>query len=293
MSIAWASTVHPHLSSFNGFREGANNTNPFGPQQGIKNAAYCCSFACIETYNVGVRWHGRQFREKGNAYCPFQVADHPNLVRFDHASKGDPADLLPGDQVFFSWNNNGVADHIETVVAVYADGTYDTIGANTGSPNGVWEPVRRDRKYLLARLRPGYAEAPIAGGVAGDPATVPAPTPVPPTPRPPATALPPNTRFQWDDHGHHVGAQVWHAGENRWWTQDAHATEGVWEVRAIQLAVTRAGQSCGPDPSPALDKWCDGIGGPNTLRAVQRFQKSVGLTDDGYVGPVTRSKLFA
>lgn len=153
--VAWPPVLTEHRSN-DGFVEGANNQNPWGPEQGVFNAAYCASAASIVAYHHGVRWWSdAQFGEKGYAYSPYFVNGGRTHGCFmeDHSSSGAPCDLLPGDIVFFSWGNNGVADHTETVIAVYADGTFDTVGYNTGHPEGCHVPIRRDRKYLLGRLR--------------------------------------------------------------------------------------------------------------------------------------------
>lgn len=146
-----------------GFREGPNNDNPFGPIQGVSNAAYCESFADGIPFQhgydhrIGLSTSRTQFGAAGDAYTPWGVTHARERGEWldDNSSQGRPADLRPGDHVFFAWND-GVGpepDHVETAVASYADGTFDTIGANTGTPNGVWR-VRRDRKYLLGRRRP-------------------------------------------------------------------------------------------------------------------------------------------
>lgn len=153
------------LKAWIGFREGPNNDNPFGAYQGIPNAAYCESFADGELtrtvgydHRIGLTTSHTQFGAKGDAYTPWGVAHAKERGEWvqDEASKGRPCDLAVGDQVFFAWNDGEgpEPDHVETVVAVYDDLTYDTIGANTGSPNGVWCPIRRDRFYLLGRRRP-------------------------------------------------------------------------------------------------------------------------------------------
>lgn len=170
MSVDW-NVVKNKMLSYNGFVEGPSNQNPWGAAQGSPNAAWCCSFACMNPYDLGYRWWPEsQFGAKGNAYCPYHQnhAEAHGEWQYDHTSRGQPADLKPGDQVLFDWNGNAVADHIETVIATYMDLTYDTVGGNTGSPEGVHAPIRRDRKYLLGRVRPsGYTAA------------TPAPTPVP------------------------------------------------------------------------------------------------------------------
>lgn len=170
------------LVSWAGFREGPNNENPFGPYQGIPNAAYCESFADGQPHRyagydhqVGLTESRCQFGPKGDAYTPWGVnhARERGEWRDDWASAGDPADLQPGDQVFFAWNNGAgpEPDHVETVTAVYADLTYDTVGANTGSPNGVWHPIRRDRKYLLGRRRPQLYYGPEPAPEPGKPSS--------------------------------------------------------------------------------------------------------------------------
>lgn len=189
--------VMEYLQSWLGWREGPNNQNPFGPYQGIANAAYCESFAdgephrcCGYDHTIGLTVSHTQFGAKGDAYTPWGVnhAIERGEWMDDHASEGRPCDLQPLDQVFFAWNN-GIGpepDHVETVVAAYADGTFQTVGANTGSPNGVWL-VWRDRKYLLGRRRPQlYATA--------------APPPVPPEEE--------DSLFIFDAPGHETGVWV-------------------------------------------------------------------------------------
>jgi hypothetical protein len=156
-----------------GFREGANNENPWGRIQGIPNAAYCDSGASVVPFQQGYSWwEESQFKEKGSAYCPFHIAvgvKH-GAVAFDHASAGQPADVKAGDLLFYDWNNDGVADHVETAVEdCPSGGRTHNIGYNTGSPEGCWE-LWRDRRFLLCRLRPNYI---------GNPTPTPTPTPRP------------------------------------------------------------------------------------------------------------------
>lgn len=170
MSVDGAAVL-VEMGSWVGWREGPGNQNPFGPYQGVGDGQpYCESFAdgvphqcCGYDHSVGLTMSKTQFGPKGDAYTPWGVnhAIERGEWMADHASAGRPADLAPLDQVFFAWNNGAgpEPDHVETVIAVYADGTFDTIGANTGSPNGVWV-VRRDRKYLLGRRRPHLYAAP-------------------------------------------------------------------------------------------------------------------------------------
>ncbi len=164
-----------------GFREGPNNANPWGPQQGVSNAAYCDSFASMCPYAVGYRWWpDSQFGEKGCAYTVYHVNNGKahSEFRYDHASTGDPADVLAGDLLFYDWNGNGQPDHVETAREdCPGNGRTHNIGANTGSPGGVYD-LWRDRRYLLGRLRPSRD--------GGYDRSVPAPVPPPaPPPAPP------------------------------------------------------------------------------------------------------------
>jgi peptidoglycan hydrolase-like protein with peptidoglycan-binding domain len=156
---AFMTTVQEVLNEMQsavGFVEGPGNRNPWGEEQFGGHAAYCCSFACMIPYHHGYRWWPEsQFGEKGDAYCPFRMkhAQDHGEYQADHASQARPADVQPGDQLLYDWNNKGVADHIETCVHANPDGATTNIGANTGSPEGV-HLVTRTRKYLLGRIRP-------------------------------------------------------------------------------------------------------------------------------------------
>ena len=64
-----------------------------------------------------------------------------------------------------------------------------------------------------------------------------------------------------------------------------HHNRKMWpadKARKIQLALRRAGYSPGP---------ADGVFGPKTVRAVQKFQKAHGLRSDGIVGANTWAQL--
>jgi peptidoglycan hydrolase-like protein with peptidoglycan-binding domain len=148
--------VLDEMQSAVGFVEQPGNRNPWGEEQFGGDAAYCCSFACMIPYHHGYRWWPEsQFGEKGDAYCPFRMnhAQDHGEYQADRASEGRPADVQPGDQLLYDWNNNGAADHIETCMRANVDDTTTNIGANTGSPEGVYL-LTRTRKYLLGRIRP-------------------------------------------------------------------------------------------------------------------------------------------
>ncbi len=131
-----------------GFREGANNENPYGPWQGVRNAAWCDSFTQWgAVLHGGYRWPANcQFGYKGAAYCPYTEADAKALGLWHYA-----ADLRrppKGAQIIFDWTGWGGGDHIGTVWGTDDDyATLWCVEGNAGSPQGVhW--IRRDWKYI-------------------------------------------------------------------------------------------------------------------------------------------------
>lgn len=141
-----------------GFVEGPNNDNPYGPWQGVWNAAYCDSFAqkaAVE--HGGFEWPDNcQFGYKGDAYCPY-TEKHARDLGIWHP-RGDGYAPRRGDQRLYDWTGWGGADHIETFWG-HEDGKPWNIGANTGSPNGV-HYVQRDETYLRGTV----AWSDLAGG---------------------------------------------------------------------------------------------------------------------------------
>lgn len=151
------------LESQVGFREGANNENPFGPWQGVRNAAYCDSFAQEGACEYGgYRWPANcQFGWKGAAYVPYSEADARALGLW-RSRDTRPA---RGWQPIYDWTGWGGGDHIGTVWGT-DDGwkTFWTVEGNTGSPQGVhW--VRRDWTYVR-----GFIALPDADGEPPPPA---------------------------------------------------------------------------------------------------------------------------
>lgn len=146
------------LLSYKGFVEGPHNKNPWTEELGIGDASYCCAYACLVPYHLGYSWWPEsQFGVRGDAYVPYRVmhAIAHGEWQYDHSSQGQPCDLQPLDQSVFVWPGGArLGDHIETVVDVFNDGTFNDVGANTGIPEGVHYPVRRNRVYLLGRIRP-------------------------------------------------------------------------------------------------------------------------------------------
>ena len=137
-----------------GFHEGPDNTNPYGPWQGVSNAAWCDSFA-----QWGAVEHGKfqwpsycQFGGKGDAYCPF-TKDHAKALRYWRGRDETPR---PGWQVLFSWNGNGVPDHIGTVIHNMGDGMLRTVEGNYQDAVAY---VDRDYDYVV-----GFVELPWGAG---------------------------------------------------------------------------------------------------------------------------------
>ncbi len=151
-----------------GFREGANNENHYGPWQGVRNAAYCDSFAQMAAVlHGGYRWPANcQFGFKGAAYCPYTEADARDLGLWRKAS--EYRQPKRGDQILFDWTGWGGCDHIGTVWGTDDDfKTVWCVEANAGSPQGVhW--IRRDWSYIrgfvaLSELNAGSANPPPSG----------------------------------------------------------------------------------------------------------------------------------
>lgn len=158
--VAWPDVL-AELQKLVGFREGPNNENPWGPEQGVSHASYCCSGACMIPYHHGYLWWPEsQFGVKGNAYVPWHVKHAQAHGEWMFNTPKSPCDLIPGDQTVNVWpGGDGAGDHIETAIAAYPDGSYLAIGFNTGKPEGVWI-VHRDRKYLHGRVRPALYSDP-------------------------------------------------------------------------------------------------------------------------------------
>lgn len=166
MSVDVNAVIQEHLTNSNDYQgsgsrfvEGPDNENPWGPEQGVSNAAYCESGAETVAYHHGYRWWPEsQFGERGDAYTPYGVVHgeaHGETV-FDHASDGKPADVLAGDELFYAWNNGAgpEPDHVETAIEdCPSNGRTHNVGYNTGQPNGSVE-LWRDRTFLLCRRRP-------------------------------------------------------------------------------------------------------------------------------------------
>jgi hypothetical protein len=262
MAVDLNAVIAEHKSNV-GFREGPGNQNPWGPEQGISNAAYCDSAASMVPYHQGYRWWPEsQFGEKGCAY----TVTHVNVgkahgeVRYDHASQGDPADVLAGDLVFYSWSGGSEPDHVETALEdCPSNGRTHNCGYNTGNPEGCYD-LWRDRKYLLCRLRPTHYRDAVAPGSGPPP--------------PPATIAPPFPlpADQWfgvpsDDPRNHSG-----------YFSDTDRPG----ITLFQARLRDRGWSLG----------ATGVFDQSTDKVVRQFQAEKNLTVDGAVGPGTWSAIW-
>jgi hypothetical protein len=164
-----------------GFVEGANNDNPYGIWYGMNNEPYCAMFVSWVFAQNNLSHLVAAQTTKGFAYCP------AGLAWFQQKScVVNKYDGRPGDLVFFSFNGNGQADHVEIIVDASKDGI-TTVGGNTSpdhaltasqaNGNGVYLR-HRPYLYVLAIVRPQYettlkpatslgTNKMVAGGVAG------------------------------------------------------------------------------------------------------------------------------
>jgi hypothetical protein len=262
-TVSWPAVL-TEMQGQVGFVEGAANQNPWGPEQGIANAAYCCSFACMVPYHHGYRWPANsQFGVKGDAYVPFrrQHAIEQGEWLEDHTSQGHPADIQPGDQLIYVWpGGDGSGDHIETAIAPSANGNTTNIGANTGRPEGVHNVVR-SRQYLLGRIRPksyGSAAAQVSDGN-------------------PFTPLAVDGQFSPPT----IKALQWRLNLDG--AKPPLVIDGELGPTSTQVLQSRLNTVAGPVT-------VDGQIGPETVSALQRH---LGVPVDGQWGPQTNSGLQA
>jgi hypothetical protein len=164
-----------------GFVEGPNNDNIYGIWYGVNHEPYCAMFVswCFAQANVSHLVAAQT--TKGFAYCPDGLAWFQKNKQVVGKYDG-----LPGDIVFYSFNGNGQADHVEIIVGASKDGI-TTIGGNTSpdhalnasqaNGNGVYLR-HRPYLYVMAVCRPNYSGSstpakslgtnkPLATGVAG------------------------------------------------------------------------------------------------------------------------------
>lgn len=135
------------------YHEGAGNYNRYSLwQYGSPYNSWCASASSYWAAQDG----GFRFPEnctygwKGESYCPTFIERMQQMgVWHDRTHRAQSGALM-----FFSWNGDLIADHVETVV--FDDGTHVvTIGGNTS--DGVYYRTR-DRTYCL-----GFGELSEAG----------------------------------------------------------------------------------------------------------------------------------
>lgn len=137
-----------------GFHEGANNENPYGDWYGVPNAPYCAMGLSWCFAQVGLSNLIAAQTPKGFSYNP--TALHWFQMQGLVVNK---MSMTTGDLVFYDWNGDGVADHVELCEAA-SPGGFTTIAFNTGNPNdptqeGCWR-VHRNWLFVIAVVRPKY-----------------------------------------------------------------------------------------------------------------------------------------
>ena len=164
-----------------GYYGGTTDANPYGDWYGIPDEPWCAMFVSWVFAQNNLSNLVSAQTPKGFAYCPTGLAWFQQKKAVVDKYSGQP-----GDIVFFSWAGNGIADHVEIVVAASKDGI-TTVGGNTGPEhmtdvsqyNGHGVYLRhRAYLYVLAVCRPAYenpvkptvstgTNKTIAAGVAG------------------------------------------------------------------------------------------------------------------------------
>lgn len=142
--------VRSHL----GYREGPNNDTEFGKKFGVNHASWCdlflsvCGEAAGERKAVG--WE---------SYCPTHVNWFKGRDQWHGRSFWG---VHRGDIVFWDWEHNGIANHVEIIEGFTSTGAVVTIGGNTGpASDGVYRQTR-SLQYMLGVGRPAYSDAATA-----------------------------------------------------------------------------------------------------------------------------------
>jgi hypothetical protein len=141
-----------------GFVEGPNNATPYGTWFGIPNQPYCAMGISWCFSRVGLSHLVAGQSPKGFASCQIGLGWFQRQGRIVNKFKGQA-----GDIVFFSFANNGQADHVGLLEAASPTGI-TTIEFNTspdhsnGSQQNGGGCYRRHRPYLnvIAIARPNY-----------------------------------------------------------------------------------------------------------------------------------------
>lgn len=146
-----------------GFHEGVNNSNPYGIWYGVPNSPYCAMGVSWCFAQVGLSHLIAAQTVKGFSYCPAGLEWFQRQGMVVNKMQGQPGDL-----VFYDYNGDGVADHVELLEAA-SPGGITTIGFNTGNPNMHSQEgcFREHNSYLfvMAIVRPRYQASikPVVG----------------------------------------------------------------------------------------------------------------------------------
>lgn len=226
-----------------GYREKPGNYTVFGAWYGDDGEPWCDQFVSYVGYASGNGDAVGKFE-----YCPA----HVNWFKSRGQWGSQPQ---VGALVFYDWDGDGLADHVEVVKSFTAT-VVNTLGGNTSSGDA---GSQGNGDGCYARTRPrngnimgyGYPAYPAAATVPSKPA--PAPAPAPAGPAFPGEYLRVTSPMIHDRNVSTVQQRL----AERHWTIDV-----------------------------------DGWYGPDTARVVTAFQRDKGLTADGIVGPVTWAALW-
>lgn len=151
-----------------GYAEGPDNDQPFGPWQGVANAAWCDSFAqWAAVLGGGYRWPAHcQFGERGDAYCPYTETHADELGLAAYPMFAPAGGLEPGYQILYSWGRNEWCDHIGTLVRVLDNGNLLVIEGNYQDRVAL---VERDWTYVRSIVALPAADVSNPDGPLGPP----------------------------------------------------------------------------------------------------------------------------
>ena len=274
-----------------GYQEGANNDTVYGSWYGLPNQAWCDMAVTkwgADSGNADVVGHF--------AYCPW----HVNWFRARGQWHGPNEAARRGDLVFYSWSNNGVADHVGLIVQDSAPGeNVLTIEGNTssgdagsqGNGDGVYRR-ERGRGNVLGFGRPAYA-----GGSSGSTYAV--------KPGDTLSVIGSRLGVRWQDiaaasglsnpDALSVGQVLTIPGGGSSPAPTGPAYPGALTRKGAQGSTVRQIQSAliSRGFGSYLAPWgADGSFGNGTDGGVRAFQRAQGIDVDGIVGPDTWGRLF-
>jgi peptidoglycan hydrolase-like protein with peptidoglycan-binding domain len=151
MSVSGMMTV---VRSQLGTVEVGDNGTKYGKAYGANHVSWCDEF---------VWWCGRQAKEEHAigkySYCPAHVTYFRDL----HEWSNNHNEVERGNVIFWDWNFNGEANHVEIVESVTIDAhgnatSVVTIGGNTGPHSDRVFRQRRNFHYLLGVGKPHYSD---------------------------------------------------------------------------------------------------------------------------------------